>query len=125
MSMVMSSSGSGPAATGVGVGGRQPVSSDRLNIAAAAVAKRDGRRCTEVPIAHATRMYEDTAILRKDGTPIYGRKASRGNEKLSSTYVLYAVKVLLVMMSSYCLPGSERTSSSGCKASAGKRFSLI
>jgi len=44
-------------------------------------------------------MYEDTAILRKDGTPIYGRKALRGHEKLSSTYVLYAVKVLLVMMS--------------------------
>jgi len=58
-------------------------------------------------------MYEDTAILRKDGTPIYGRKALRGHEKLSSTYVLYAVKVVAGHDVELLRPGSERTSSSG------------
>src|SRR4029078_2766037 len=72
MSMVTRSSGRESAAIGVGVGGRQPVSNDRLSTTVAAVANIDGRRCTGVPIAPCYENGRSRAILRKDGRPTYG-----------------------------------------------------
>jgi hypothetical protein len=70
-------------------------------------------------------MYENTAILRKDGTPTYGRRRFPEGSLSGRTCVLYAVNDVAGHDIELGLPGSERTSSSGCKASAGKRFSLI
>src|SRR4029078_8807921 len=74
MSMVTRSSGRESAAIGVGVGGRQPVSNDRLSTTAAAVANTDGRRCTGGATASCYENVRSRAILRKDGMPTYGRR---------------------------------------------------